>query len=90
MGGEGDERTLRGRGCSQCNGTGLLGRAGVYEMLEMDTDLAHATTQADPTTFSRLARERMKGRSMAHHALHLVRFGRLPVAEAMRLAADLD
>ncbi|MBT9488693.1 MAG: Flp pilus assembly complex ATPase component TadA [Rubrivivax sp.] len=90
MGGDGQERTLRGRGCSQCNGTGLHGRAGVYEMLEMDIDLAHATTQADPTTFTRLARERMKGRSMAHHALHLVRFGRLPVAEAMRLAADLD
>ena len=90
MGGDGAERTLRGRGCSQCNGTGLHGRAGVYEMLEMDIELAHATTQADPTTFTRLARERMKGRSMAHHALHLVRFGRLPVAEAMRLAADLD
>ena len=90
LGGTGDERTLRGRGCTQCNGTGLAGRAGVYEMLEMDAALAHATTQADPTTFTALARERLKDRTMAHHALQLVRIGRVPVSEAMRLASDLD
>ncbi len=84
------ERTLRGRGCSQCNGTGLAGRAGVYEMLEMDAELAQATTQSDPSRFTALARERMKGRTLAHHALALVRSGRLAVAEAMRLASDID
>jgi MSHA biogenesis protein MshE len=83
-------RTLRGRGCSACNGTGYSGRLGVYEMLEMDADLAQAATHADPVTFTRLARERMRGRTMAHHALALVRAGRTSVAEAMRLATDLD
>jgi MSHA biogenesis protein MshE len=88
---EGTElRTLRGRGCSACNGTGYSGRLGVYEMLEMDADLAQAATHADPVTFTRLARERMRGRTMAHHALALVRAGRTSVAEAMRLATDLD
>jgi pilus retraction protein PilT len=87
------ERTLRGRGCSQCNGTGLSGRAGVYEMLEMDTELAYAITASggsDPTRFAQLARERLRGRTMAQHALALVRSGRLALAEAMRLASDLD
>jgi MSHA biogenesis protein MshE len=88
--GSGAERTLRGRGCSQCNGTGLTGRAGVYEMLEMDAELAQATTLSDPGRFTVLARERMKGRMLAHHALALVRSGRLAVAEAMRLASDID
>jgi MSHA biogenesis protein MshE len=59
-------------------------------MLEMDADLAQAATHADPVTFTRLARERMRGRTMAHHALALVRAGRTSVAEAMRLATDLD
>jgi hypothetical protein len=32
----------------------------------------------------------MAGRTMAHHALELVRLGRTSIAEAMRLATDLD
>jgi len=84
-----DERTLRGHGCSQCNGTGYVGRIGVYEMLEMDADLAQAATHADPAAFSRLAQERLRGRTLAHRALDRVRFGSTSVAEAMRMASDL-
>ncbi len=82
--------TKRGRGCSTCNGTGYSGRMGVYEMLEMDGELAAAATQSDPATFTRLARVRMRGKTMAHRALALVRAGRTSVAEAMRLATDLE
>jgi MSHA biogenesis protein MshE len=91
VGGEGASsmKTLRGRGCTQCNGTGYSGRVGVYEMLEMDAGLAHAVLQSDPTVFGRLARAQLAKTSMAHRALHLVQTGRVPVAEAMRLAADL-
>jgi len=81
---------MRGRGCSSCNGTGYAGRIGVYEMLEMDGPMAHATAHEDTTTFLRLAREQLSGQTMAHHALELVRSGRTSVAEAMRLAADID
>jgi len=81
---------LRGRGCSSCNGTGYAGRIGVYEMLEMDGPMAQATAHEDATTFLRLAREQLSGHTMAHHAFELVRIGRTSVAEAMRLAADID
>jgi len=80
----------RGRGCSSCNGTGYAGRQGIYELLEMDADLAAAATRADPATFLRLGRERMKGRTMAFHAFELVRQGRTSVAEAMRIGQDDD
>jgi MSHA biogenesis protein MshE len=83
-------KTLRGRGCSVCNGTGYAGRVGVYEMLEMDTALAQAATHADPGTFSRLAREQLRGRMLAHRAFDLVQSGRTSAAEAMRLASDVD
>jgi MSHA biogenesis protein MshE len=63
---------------------------GVYELLEMDHTLAAAATQGDPTVFTKLAREQMRGRTMAHHALELVRAGRTAVSEAMRLATDFD
>jgi MSHA biogenesis protein MshE len=85
-----DERTLRGHGCSQCNGTGYAGRMGVYEMLEMDSALAHATTQSDPSVFTTLAREQLRGKTLAHRALSLVRAGRSSIAEAMRLASDAN
>ena len=81
-------RSLRGRGCSVCNGTGCSGRIGVYEMLEMDAELAQAATHGNPGQFQALARERMRGRTMAHHALALVGSGRTSAAEAMRLATD--
>ena len=79
-----------GRGCSACNGTGYAGRQGVYEMLEMDAVLTTAATRADPATFMAAGRERMKGRTLAFHALELVRQGRTSLAEAMRVGFDTD
>jgi MSHA biogenesis protein MshE len=80
----------RGRGCSACNGTGYTGRQGVYELLEMDAEMTAAATRADPAAFMRAGRERMQGRTMAFHALELVRQGRTSVAEGLRVGQDDD
>jgi MSHA biogenesis protein MshE len=82
--------SMRGRGCSSCNGTGYSGRQGVYELLEMDANLTQAASRSDPAAFMRLARERMKGHTMAFHALELVRQGRTSLAEALRIGFDVD
>ena len=80
----------RGRGCSSCNGTGYAGRQGVYELLEMDAVLTQAASRSDPAAFMQLARERMKGYTLAHHVLALVRQGRTSLAEALRIGFDVD
>jgi MSHA biogenesis protein MshE len=80
----------RGRGCSSCNGTGYSGRQGVYELLEMDAVLTQAASRSDPAEFMKLARVRMKGQTMAYHALQLVRQGRTSLAEALRIGFDVD
>ncbi|MDP2366722.1 GspE/PulE family protein [Rhodoferax sp.] len=80
----------RGRGCSACNGTGYAGRQGVYEMLEMDAVLTQAASRSDPARFMQAARERMQGRTLAHHVLELVRQGRTSLAEALRIGFDVD
>ncbi len=80
----------RGRGCSACNGTGYSGRQGVYELLEMDAELTQAATRADPAAFLAAARERMRGRTLAYHALDMVRQGKTSLAEAMRIGFDVD
>ncbi len=82
--------SMRGRGCSSCNGTGYAGRQGVYELLEMDAALTQAASRSDPAAFMKLARERMQGRTMAAHALELVRQGRTSLAEALRIGFDAD
>jgi MSHA biogenesis protein MshE len=79
-----------GRGCSACNGTGYAGRQGVYELLEMDAVLTQAASRSDPAGFMRTARERMKGRTLAHHALELVRQGRTSLSEALRIGFDVS
>jgi MSHA biogenesis protein MshE len=79
----------RGMGCSACNGTGYSGRQGVYELLEMDAELTQAASHSDPAAFMRTARERMKGQTMAFHALELVRQGRTSLAEALRVGFDV-
>jgi MSHA biogenesis protein MshE len=80
----------RGMGCSACNGSGYSGRQGVYELLEMDAELTQAASHSDPAAFMRTARERMKGHTMAFHALELVRQGRTSMAEALRIGFDVD
>jgi MSHA biogenesis protein MshE len=79
----------RGMGCSACNGTGYSGRQGVYELLEMDAELTQAASRSDPAGFMRTARDRMKGHTMAFHALELVRQGRTSLAEALRVGFDV-
>ncbi len=79
----------RGAGCSACHGTGYAGRQGVYELLVMDAVLTEAILRSDPVAFSRAARERMQGQTVAHQTLDLVRQGRTSLAEALRVGFDV-
>ena len=81
---------LKGRGCSQCNGTGYLGRTGVYEMLEMTRPVVEAANQPEPARFVEAARAQMRGRMLKDHAVQLVISGRTTVEEAMRVSTQLE
>jgi len=76
-----------GAGCAHCNQTGYRDRTGIYEMFVMDAELVEATVHSDPSLFLATAAERMRGNTLADHALALVRTGRTSVAEAMRVSA---
>jgi MSHA biogenesis protein MshE len=80
----------RGKGCSQCNGLGYIGRTGVYEMLEMTPDLMRAANVADPNAFLAKASIQLRGRTMTDRALVLVAAGRTTVSEAMKVAVQLE
>ena len=80
----------KGRGCSQCNGTGYLGRTGVYEMLEMTRPVVEAANQPEPARFVEAARAQMEGRMLTDHAVQLVISGRTTVEEAMGVSTQLE
>ena len=80
----------KGRGCTQCNGTGYLGRTGVYEMLEMTRPVVEAANQPDPAVFIEAARRQIAGRTLKDHALELVVQGRTTIEEAMRIGTQVD
>ena len=80
----------KGRGCTQCNGTGYLGRTGVYEMLEMTRPVVEAANQSDPAIFIEVARKQMEGHTLKNHAVDLVAQGKTTVEEAMRIGTQMD
>ncbi len=91
LGGEADGPQYRkGRGCTQCNGTGYLGRTGVYEMLEMTRPVVEAANQPDPAIFMQVARKQMEGHMLKDHAAKLVVEGKTTVEEAMRIGSQLN
>lgn len=79
-----------GRGCNHCNGSGYVGRLGVYELLEMNNELVDAVNHHDTNHFISLARQKMAGRTLRSQAVKLALEKRTTVAEAMRISNQLD
>jgi MSHA biogenesis protein MshE len=80
---------VKGKGCSHCNGTGYLGRTGVYEMLEMSKPVVEAANQNDPSIFLAVAGRQMAGNTLRAHAAQLVAQGRTTAEEGMRVSSQL-
>jgi MSHA biogenesis protein MshE len=81
---------MAGSGCQHCNGSGYAGRIGIYEMLEMDNELAALANSDDPGRFIAAAEQRMAGHLLRDHAARLALTGKTTVAEAMRVTAQLE
>jgi MSHA biogenesis protein MshE len=77
----------KGRGCVRCNGSGYFGRRGVFEIIEMTSDLALAIQHADPGAFERAANAQIGTYTMERNAHELVLTGETTIEEAMKLAA---
>jgi len=73
-----------GRGCAHCANSGLLGRRGVYELLDMTEPVVHALHGGDSNQFLAAARKEIGTLSLARHACELALAGVTTVGEAMR------
>ena len=77
---------LQARGCSHCNATGYHGRMGVYEMLEMGSEMVEAAAHENSAGFLEMARKYMHGHTLVSHGLEMARLGRTTVSEVMRIS----
>ncbi|NIO42148.1 MAG: MSHA biogenesis protein MshE [Burkholderiales bacterium] len=80
----------KGSGCTRCNGTGYLGRSGVYEILEMTPPLVNAASHGNPADFVAIASEQIEGETLVDHALDLVLAGRTTIDEATRISSQVE
>lgn len=72
-------------GCNVCNKTGFLGRTGVYELLEIDEDLAKMIHKGELAEFSTIAKEKLKGKTMKDSVKKLLIEGKVSLQEAQKM-----
>ncbi len=80
----------RGQGCSHCNGTGFLGRIGVFEYLEMDAALTEALHSGDPLRFATAARAQAGYRSLRKSAVLLAAQGITTMDQVLRATFGME
>ncbi|MDT8404415.1 GspE/PulE family protein [Sulfuriflexus sp.] len=79
-----------GAGCPHCNNTGYRGRIGVYELLEINNNLADALRRNDAAGFTRAAQNQKNFRTLAQTAMDKAEAGITTIEEVMRIAGDVN
>jgi len=80
----------RGQGCTQCNNTGYHGRIGIFELLQIDVELADALRRNDSADFARLARQQEEFISLADCAYGYAKQGITTIEEVIRVAGQSE
>ncbi|MEA3362037.1 MAG: GspE/PulE family protein [Thermodesulfobacteriota bacterium] len=80
----------KGRGCPACNNTGYSGRIGIFELLEINFDLADALRRDDSAAFASIARGLPDFVSLSDSALMLALDGVTSMEEVLRVSGQLD
>ncbi|MFK5926753.1 MAG: GspE/PulE family protein [Desulfuromusa sp.] len=80
----------KGRGCPACNNTGYSGRIGIFELLEINFDLADALRRNDSADFASIANQLPGFTSLSDSALQLALDGITSMEEVLRVSGQLD
>jgi MSHA biogenesis protein MshE len=80
----------KGGGCPSCNNTGYSGRIGIYELLEINFELADALRRNDSAGFATTAQNMDRFVSLADSALMLAMEGITSMDEVLRIAGEVE
>ncbi|MCW8983027.1 MAG: GspE/PulE family protein, partial [Gammaproteobacteria bacterium] len=78
----------KGMGCPHCNNTGYHGRIGVFELLELNNDMADALRRGDSGEFAQQARNNPDFRSLGENALDYAKQGITTLEEVIRVSGE--
>lgn len=81
---------FRGRGCNHCNQTGYRGRIGVFELLELNEDLANALRADDTVGFATRAKQQPGYRPLVLSALDFAIEGHTAISEVLALSGQVE
>lgn len=79
-----------GKGCTYCNNTGYKGRVGIFELLEMDDEMADALRRNDNSAFSKAARNSEGYQPLVISALAMASQGVTSLEEVFRVTEQMD
>ena len=79
---------MMGTGCKACDDTGYKGRMGLFEVLEMDDQLARMVIEEKPSMNFAIMLWKMAMRTLRHDGVKKVTSGMTSVAEVMRVTAS--
>ncbi len=80
----------KGRGCPQCNNSGYRGRVGIFELLEIDRELADALRRGASAEFAESAIKQEGFVGLATSALTLAHQGVTSLDEVVRVAGQAE
>ncbi|MBD1401415.1 GspE/PulE family protein [Pelovirga terrestris] len=86
---EGTLTFKKGQGCPSCNNTGYKGRIGIFELLEIDFELADALRRNDSSAFALAVRRLPHFVSLGDSALKLALEGVTTMEEVLRIAGQV-
>ena len=72
-----------GAGCTYCNLSGYRGRAAIYELIEVDRQLADAIRRGDPQAFADAARGQVGYTTLTRSAIDMAAAGKTTLAEVI-------
>ncbi len=80
----------RGSGCRSCSNTGYQGRIGIYEFLEMDTELVETLHNGDLIGFSKIAKSRPGFKPLKQSVYELAIKGITTVDEVIKVGYAME
>ena len=78
----------QGVGCTYCHNTGYRGQIGVYELLELTTEMADALRRNDALEFVRVAKADPTFQSLLYSGMNLVNQGVTTIDEMIRIMGE--
>lgn len=79
-----------GRGCHRCGNTGYRGRVGVYELLELNGEMASALRRDDHEAFAHIALANKQFEPLWQSVLRFASQGVTSLSEAIRISGDVE